>query len=337
MNIRNAVVTGGLGFIGSHLAEELASRGSNVTVLDNESTGRRANLGSSRSHSKIRIVNVDVADGSAVQPHLIGADCVFHLAGLADLIPSIEKPADYFHSNVAGTLGILEAARNADVKRFVYTASSSCYGIPTVFPTPEDAPIRPEHPYALTKYLGEHLVLHWGKVYKLRPVSLRLFNVYGPRVRTNGGYGAVLGVFLAQKLHRHPLTIVGDGAQTRDFTHVLDVVNALITAAESDVDGEVFNVGSGRSYPVHYLADLIGGPKLHMPKRPGEPDCTFADISKIRKVLNWSPQISLEEGIGQLLKRLEDWKDAPLWTPKRIEEATATWFQYLSPAAQEVS
>ena len=224
---------------------------------------------------------------------------------------------------------MLEAARAAKVKRFIYAASSSCYGIPETFPTPETAPIQPQYPYALTKRLGEELVLHWGQVYGLPVVSLRFFNVYGPRARTSGTYGAVFGVFLAQKINGLPYTVVGDGTQTRDFTYVTDVAAALVRAADSGVTGEVFNVGSGRTCSVNRLVELLGGPAVHIPKRPGEPDCTFADIAKIRRVLGWEPAVPLEEGVKKMLACLDDWKNAPAWTPQTIDQATKSWFANL--------
>jgi len=223
----------------------------------------------------------------------------------------------------------LEASRRAGVKRFLYAASSSCYGLPAVFPTPETEPIQPQYPYALTKYLGEQAALHWCQVYGLPVVSLRFFNVYGPRARTSGTYGAVFGVFLRQKLAGEPLTIVGDGTQTRDFTYVTDVVEALLAAADSDLSGEIFNVGSGGTYSVNRLADLLGGPRVSIPHRPGEPACTYADISRIRKHLGWEPRVSFEEGVQRVLERINDWADAPLWTPASIEVATRDWFRCL--------
>ena len=191
------------------------------------------------------------------------------------LCPSIQKPTEYFQANVVGTQNVLEAARLAGVKKFVYAASSSCYGIPDQYPTAENAEIRPQYPYALTKYLGEELVMHWHHVYKLPVTSLRMFNVYGPRSRTSGTYGAVFGVFLAQKLAKQPFTVVGDGHQTRDFTFVSDVVSAFLKAAESNVIGEIMNVGSGNTYSVNRLVELLGGNVEYIPKRPGEPECTF--------------------------------------------------------------
>ena len=181
----------------------------------------------------------------------------------------------------------------------------------------------------LAEYLGEQCALHWHQVYGLPTVSLRLFNVYGPRSRTSGAYGAVFGVFLAQKLAGKALTVVGDGNQTRDFTFVTDVVEAMIRAAESDVAGEVFNVGSGNTYSINHLVSLLGGETVGMPKRPGEPDCTFADIRKASSVLGWTPAVQFDEGVGKLLGEISRWEDAPLWDPESIVQATQTWFEYL--------
>ena len=171
--------------------------------------------------------------------------------------------------------------------------------------------------------------MHWAKVYALRSLSLRFFNVYGPRARTSGTYGAVFGVFLAQKLANKPFTVVGDGEQTRDFTYVSDVVRALICAAESDRSQRVYNVGSGATVSVNRLVELLGGEKVHIPKRPGEPDCTFADISRIRSELGWSSRVALEEGVSRLLRDIEYWREAPVWTPDTIAGATKEWFQLL--------
>jgi UDP-glucose 4-epimerase len=160
-------------------------------------------------------------------------------------------------------------------------------------------------------------------------VSLRLFNVYGPRSRTSGTYGAVFGVFLAQKLAGKPFTVVGDGTQTRDFTFVSDVVEAFVKAADSTVSGEIFNVGSGGTYSVNRLVELLNGPITHLPKRPGEPDCTLADITRIKKSLGWKPKVSFEEGVRIMLDHIDYWRQAPIWTPQTIAEATKEWFAYL--------
>lgn len=324
------IVTGGAGFIGSHLVDRLLADGHQVLVFDNFATGRPENLAHLRHAAGLSVAQVDVADFAAIQGLFEGVDWVFHLAALADIVPSIQRPLDYHRANVDGTVNVLEAARLAGVKRFVYAASSSCYGIPDVYPTPETAPVRPQYPYALSKYLGEEMVRHWAQVYHLPAVSLRFFNVYGPRARTSGTYGAVFGVFLAQKLNGLPYTVVGDGTQTRDFTFVTDVAAACVAAAESNVAGEVLNVGSGHTYSVNRLVELLGGPVTYIPKRPGEPDCTFADITKIRHVLGWEPRVSFEEGVATMLQHIDSWRSAPAWTPETIAVATREWFQYLS-------
>ncbi|HRY85748.1 MAG TPA: SDR family oxidoreductase [Candidatus Omnitrophota bacterium] len=325
----NAMVTGGAGFIGSHLTELLIREGCRVTVLDNFSTGRRQNLRSLEKTKNLTIHKADISRFDAIKTLFKGVDYVFHLAALADIVPSIERPLDYYKSNVSGTVSVLEASRRAGVKRFLYAASSSCYGIAREYPTKETAEIRPEYPYALTKNLGEQCAMHWSKVYGLPTVSLRLFNVYGPRARTSGTYGAVFGVFLAQMLHKKPFTVVGDGTQTRDFVFVTDVAKAFWKAANADISGEIFNIGSGSPVSVNRITEILGGDVVFVPKRPGEPDVTHADITKARKVLGWEPVIKIEEGIQTLKKNINDFKNAPVWTPDSIKEATKTWFAYL--------
>ena len=334
---RSTLVTGGAGFIGSHLVDRLLDDGHEVVVLDNFATGRRENLAQHQGDSRLRIHQVDIAEPELIHPYFKGVEWVFHLAALADVVPSVKQPLRYHGANVNGTIAVLEAARSSEVKRFVYAASSSCYGIPDEYPTPETAPIRPMYPYALTKYLGEYYVLHWNKVYKLPCVSLRLFNVFGPRSRTSGAYGAVFGVFLAQKLAGKPFTIVGDGTQTRDFTFITDVVDAFVQAAESQVDGEILNIGSGNTYSVNYLAELLGGDVVYVPKRPGEPDCTFADIRKISRVLGWQPKVSFEEGVRIMVENSDQWRGAPVWDEESIAEATQDWFTYLGTSPEEIS
>lgn len=323
-----AIVTGGAGFIGSHLSELLLRHGHTVTVLDDLSTGLLDNIRPFIGKPRFSFRRADCTDPRSAR-HFRGADWVFHLAARADIVPSVQKPDEYFRVNVDGTLRVLEAARAARVRRFVYAASSSCYGIPDSYPTNEKAPVRPQYPYALTKWLGEQTVLHWGKVYGLGTVALRLFNVYGPRSRTTGAYGAVFGVFLAQKLKGLPLTIVGDGSQARDFVHVTDVAAAFVRAAESRISTEVFNVGTGKPQSVNRLVRLIGGESVHIPKRPGEPDRTHADARKITKSLGWKPRVRFEDGVRDLLSRIDHWKDAPAWTPGTIRKATRDWFKYL--------
>jgi len=322
------LITGGAGFIGSHLVDKLLEMSHKVVVLDNFSTGRKENL--SHVDGQIQLVECDLSVKGDWIKEFNGVDWVFHLASLADIVPSIQNPESYFRSNVDATFYVLEAARHANVKRFVYSASSSCYGIPDQYPTPEESDIRPQYPYALAKRMGEELVEHWAQLYNLPAISLRFFNVYGTRSRTSGTYGAVFGVFLAQKLANKPYTVVGDGNQTRDFTYVTDIVSALIFAAESNLSNKIYNVGSDTTVSINKIVELLGGNKVNIPKRPGEPDCTYADISKIKDELGWCPTISIEEGVDKILKNIDYWKEATVWNPASISEATEDWFKYLS-------
>jgi UDP-glucose 4-epimerase len=330
------LVTGGAGFIGSHLVDRLLGEGRRVRVLDNFVVGRRTNLDQHAGNPALEIIQCDVADKPAVMAACAGAERVFHLAARADVVPSIQDPEAYFRANVDGTFAVLEGARAQAVERVVYVASSSCYGIPDVYPTPETTTADPRYPYALTKYLGEQLVMHWAHIYGLPCASVRFFNVYGPRARTSGTYGAVFGVFLAQLLSNKPLTVVGDGEQTRDFTFVSDAVDALVAVANSDKIGEIYNVGSGKPVSVNELIRLLGSPAtVHIPKRPGEPDCTWADITKIRMELSWEPKIRIAEGVKIMLENMDYWRDAPIWTVSSIADATADWFKYLGLPAEQ--
>lgn len=324
-----AVVTGGAGFIGSHMVDLLVKENFEVTVIDNLANGRLDNL--EHHKGKIKFAQVDIGDYNANLDELFeDVEYVFHYAALADIVPSINEPLKYHQANVDGTINVLQAAKKSKkLKKFVYAASSSCYGIPDIYPTPETSAIAPEYPYAHTKRIGEEYVLHWGQVYNMPVLSMRFFNVYGVRHRTSGTYGAVFGVFLAQLLNNKPLTIVGDGTQTRDFTYVTDVVDACYTAAKSEICGEIFNVGSDNTYSINYLVELLGGEKKYIPKRPGEPDCTYADITKIKTQLNWNPKVTFEEGVKIMLDNIEQWREAPVWDEDSIQEATKDWFEYL--------
>lgn len=308
------------------MSELLLSRGHQVVAVDNLSVGKTKNFAGFEDLPNFEFFELDVSNLEDLSKVFTGIEWVFHLAALADIVPSIENPDDYFKANVVGTFNITKLSTQNNVKRFVYAASSSCYGIPKYFPTSEESECNPQYPYALTKYLGEQIVDHWNTVYNLPALSLRLFNVYGPRARTSGTYGAVFGVFLAQKLAGAPFTVVGDGTQTRDFTYVSDVCQAFLAAAESNLTGEIMNVGSGNTYQVNELVRLLGGPIVKIPKRPGEPDCTFADITKIKQKLGWSPTVNLKEGVQIMLEHINDWHDAPLWMYLELKKPLSLGF-----------
>lgn len=334
MNKPIAVVTGGAGFIGSHMVDLLLNQGFIVRVIDNLSGGRESNIIHHSGNDCLRFEQMDILDLDSTESKSISifkdADYVFHFAGVGDIVPSIEQPIKYMNTNVQGTVRVLECARLAKVKKFVYAASSSCYGLADI-PTRENHDIRPQYPYALSKYMGEQACFHWHKVYNLPVNSVRIFNAYGTRVKTTGVYGAVFGVFLKQKLAGAPLTVVGDGTQKRDFLYVTDVARAFLAAAQTNKVGEVYNLGAGNPQAINYLVQLLQAKEIHyLPKRPGEPDCTFADITKITTELNWQPTVSFEEGVKFMLADIEKWHDAPLWNTESIANATKTWFEYLS-------
>ena len=323
-----SIVTGGAGFIGSHLAERLVKNGHKVLVIDNLSSGKKSNL--KNVVKKIKFVNKDIRDLKSINQLFKGVDNVFHLAALADIVPSIENPQKYFTTNVDGTFNVLKASLENNIKRFIYSASSSCYGIPKNYPTSENEKISTKYPYALTKRLGEELVLHFADLYRLNATSLRFFNVYGKRASTSGTYGAVFGVFLAQKIAKKPFTVVGSGAQKRDFTHVSDIINAIMkVSSKKNLKNKIYNVGSGQTISINRIVELLEGTKVHIPKRPGEPEITFADIRRIKKEVKWKPLISIEKGIFDLKRSIKDWKSAPVWTPEKIKKETKKWFQYL--------
>ena len=312
------LVTGGAGFIGSHICQELLSRGHQVVAVDNLANGRLENFDEFEDSKNFEFQKIDILDRDRLAPLFKGVDWVFHMAGLADIVPSIERPDLYFDVNVKGTLNVLEAAKNAGVKRFAYAASSSSYGIPESYPTPETALIAPQYPYALTKYLGEELVLHWSQTYSLPAVSLRLFNVYGPRSRTSGTYGAVFGVFLAQKLSHKPFTVVGDGEQTRDFTYIENVVAANLSAMKSDVPaGSVINVGGGERISIlelyHEIAQRLGSdlqPQMAA-SRAGDVKHSLASLEKAERLLGYRPAVTWRDGLATTLAWYRDTFDAP--------------------------
>ena len=300
MKNKRSIVTGGAGFIGSNLVDKLINIGHEVIVIDNFISGRKSNI----SHHKkdcLKIVKLDIAKSKKLNKYFKKIDYVFHLAGLAEIIPSIKNPQKYFNTNVLGTLNVVEAAKNAKVKKFVYAASSSCYGSPKKFPTSENEKINIQHPYGLTKYLGEELVLMYASTFNMPNISFRFFNVYGPRLNLNSQYSSVFGNFLKQKKNKKPLSIVGDGKQTRDFIHVDDLTNAFIKIIRSSHANKTYNLGSGKETSINKIASIFGGRKTFIPKRPNEPKRSLANISKIKKDIDWRPIISIQEGLKKLI------------------------------------
>lgn len=325
-----AVVTGGAGFIGSHMVDIFVNRGFSVRAIDSMVGGREENLAQHRNNPDVVLEQRDIRSYLPDDVLFRGAKYVIHFAGIGDIVPSIEHPMDYMSTNVQGTVHMLECARHAGVQKFVYAASSSCYGLAQT-PTTEDHVIDTMYPYALSKYQGEQAALHWHQVYKLPVNSIRIFNAYGTRSRTSGAYGAVFGVFLRQKIANKPYTVVGDGTQSRDFLYVTDVARAFLAAAETERVGRIYNLGAGSPQSVNRLVEFLGGEATYIPKRPGEPDCTWADISRITNELGWKPQVSFQDGVTKIVANIDYWRDAPLWDPKTIANATKTWFEFMTP------
>jgi UDP-glucose 4-epimerase len=321
------IITGGAGFIGSHLAEFLTAKGHKIVIIDNLSTGRLANIKTFRN--KVKFVKADISKLGKWIKNFKNTKIVFHLAALADIVPSIQNPKKYFISNVVGTENIISASIKHKVSKIIYSASSSCYGIPKKYPTPETESIKPQYPYALTKNLGEQILMHYAKVYGIQVISLRLFNVYGTRSRTSGTYGAMFGVFLAQKLKNKPLTVVGDGKQKRDFTYISDAIEAFYKAIKIKKNFQIFNLGTGKPTSVNEIVKLLDCKSINLPKRPGEPEITCANINKIKKELHWKPKIAIKQGIKSILNEINYWDRAPVWTPNKIKIATKDWFKYL--------
>ena len=324
-----AIVTGGAGFIGSHLVDLLLLKNFKVIVIDNLSGGHKNNIIHHKKNKNFFFFKKNICDKKIQKLKLGKVDYIFHFAGKGDIVPSIEKPSLYFDTNVSGTINVLELARKLRIKKFIYAASSSCYGLAKV-PTSEKHPLDPRYPYALSKMMGEDVCKHWSKLYKIPYISIRIFNAYGPRVKTTGAYGAVFGVFFKQKLSGKPFTLVGDGKQKRDFLFVKDVANAFFMCAVSNKINRIYNLGAGAPQSILNLIKILKGRFTKIPRRPGEPNCTWANINKIKKEIKWSPKIKFIEGVNIMLKDIDKWKDAPLWNRAKIRKATKTWFEYLS-------
>ncbi len=299
MKVFKSVITGGAGFVGSNLVDRLVSIGHRVIVLDNFVSGKRSNI-SHHNKKNVKIIKIDVSSKN-LDKYFKKADYIFHLSALAEIIPSFKNPKKYFKNNVIGTLNVLKAAQKVKIKKLIYAASSSCYGTPEKFPISEKDKIDLKHPYAVTKFIGEELVMRYASMFRMPNISFRFFNVYGPRLNTSGQYSAVIGNFLTQTKNRKPLTIVGDGKQTRDFIHVDDLINAFTQVIKSKSVNKIYNLGSGKKTSINTIAKIFGGKKKFIPIRPGEPMNSVANIKKIKKDINWKPKISIEQGIKKLL------------------------------------
>ncbi len=293
------LVTGGAGFIGSNLVDALLAEGHTVRVFDDLSTGRKARL-----DPRAELTVGDIRRIEELRPVCDGADGVFHCAALPRIPYSIEEPIETSEVNIMGTLNVLVAARDAKVKRLVYSASSSAYGDQASLPLVPDMPGHPLNPYALQKYVGELFAEEFSRFYGFETVCLRYFNVYGPRMADEGAYCTVISVFKQQRKSGEALSICGDGEQTRDFTHVSDVARANMLAMTSDKvgKGEVLNIGAGKRYSVNYIAKAVGGPLQALPARPGEARDTLADISRTKELIGWEPKIEFEWGLREYLK-----------------------------------
>jgi nucleoside-diphosphate-sugar epimerase len=295
---RFVLVTGGAGFIGSNLANALIDQGLRVRVLDNFSTGKRSQL-----NHQAELFEADIKDLDAIRPAFAGVDCVFHTAALPRVPLSIEKPVETHMVNVVGTLNVLLAARDARVRRVIYSGSSSAYGDQPRLPLREDMPPNPLNPYALQKLTGEYYTRLFHRLFSMQTLTLRYFNVYGPGMADEGAYVTVISVFRRARREGKPLTIEGDGEQTRDFTHVSDVVHANLLAMDCEIaDGRAINVGGGRNISINRVAELVGGPQINLPPRPGDARHTLADTAEAQRTLGWKPQARFEDGLAELLR-----------------------------------
>jgi nucleoside-diphosphate-sugar epimerase len=294
---RVALVTGGAGFIGSNLVDALIDRGLRVRVLDNLTTGRLDQV-----NPRAELFQADIRDLESIRPAFAAVDCVFHVAAMPRVPLSIEKPVETHMVNVVGTLNVLIAARDTKVRRIVYSGSSSAYGDQPHLPLREDMAPNPLNPYALQKLTGEQYTRLFHQLFSMQTITLRYFNVFGPRMAHEGAYVTVISVFLRARRDGKPLTIHGDGEQTRDFTHVRDVVRANLLAMDCETsDGRAVNIGNGRNVSINRVAQLIGGPTVNLPARPGDARHTLADNSEAQRVLGWCPKLTFEDGLAELV------------------------------------
>ena len=295
--MKKIVVTGGCGFIGSHIVDRLIETGYHVTVIDDCSAVSNEQF---YFNNKALYFKYSIQDYDLIEPLFRDVDYVFHLAAESRIQTAIANPLYAVKTNVTGTANILNASRLNGVKRVMYSSTSSVYGLNETVPIDETAPIDCLNPYSATKFCGEELCRMYSKLYKLDTLIFRYFNVYGERSPTAGQYAPVVGIFLRQKADGKPLTIVGSGAQRRDYVHVSDIVKANILGmeAEGPILGQVFNVGTGRNYSVNEIAGMISNNTIHIPERPGEAKTTLANIQKIQKMLRFNPEISIENWLN---------------------------------------
>jgi nucleoside-diphosphate-sugar epimerase len=295
---RSVIVTGGAGFIGSHLVDSLVAAGARVRVIENFATAARGCV-----NCDAELIEADIRNAAAIRPAFDGVDTLFHVAALPRIPLSIAKPVETHMTNVVGTLNVLMAARDARVRRVVFSGSSSVYGAQPTLPLVETMTPHPASPYALQKFVGEQYAAMFHRLYGMQTLTLRYFAVYGPRMAQEGAYMLAIAAFLRARLEGRPLEIHGDGEQTRDFTHVSDVVRANLLAADSELaDGRPINIGCGRNISVNHIAAMFGGPTVHRDPRPGDMRHTLADNREAARLLGWRPQVALEEGIASLLK-----------------------------------
>ncbi len=298
---RLVIVTGGGGFIGSHLADALVDCGFRVRVIDNFATGSRE-----RVNPRAELIEADICDADAIASAFTeDVDCVFHTAALPRIPLSIAKPVETHMANVVGTLNVLMAVREAKIRRFVYSGSSSVYGNQDRLPLVETMAPNPRSPYALQKFAGEEYARMFHRLYDVQAVVLRYFAVYGPRMAEEGAYMLAIAAFMRARREGRPLEIHGDGEQTRDFTHVRDIVAANILAMDATdaevADGRPINVGFGHNVSINQIAKIFGGPIVHASGRPGDMHDTLADRSLAGRLLGWTPRVSIEDGLAELL------------------------------------
>ena len=293
-----ALVTGGAGFIGSNIVDELINRGYEVVVIDNESADENDRFYWNNEAENYRY---NICDYDKIEPLFKGVDYVFHLAAQSRIQPAIKNPVYTVKVNCEGTANILQASREHGVKKVVYSSTSACYGLMNEPPLHEDMKTDCLNPYSVTKVAAEDICEMYTRLYGLKTVIFRYFNVYGNRQPTKGQYAPVIGLFKKQKDNGEPMTVVGDGLQTRDYTNVSDVVNANLLAAESDDVGgnELINIGAGKSYSVMDLVEMIGGEHIYIPPRPGESRHTLADISRANMLLKWNTKVNLEDWLEE--------------------------------------